>query len=179
NEFKVVPSHKRTPSSATSTMFKISEEKSHKLENIKEDIPSSSSTMDINFIHSSIEETRDRNANYTIQKVPEPIILAANTDETSSTDTTCDSVTSQMNESMPETYISQDSLKSIVFTRTSEFHDEANDLPTTEQIETSTSKTPAKRRKKKLRIKEKTDDENASTTSTSATSTKNNSHINN
>ncbi|CAF4016640.1 unnamed protein product, partial [Adineta steineri] len=179
NEFKVVPSHKRTPSSATSTMLTISEEKSHKLENIKEDIPSSSSTMDINIISSSIEETRDRNANYTIQKVPEPIILAANTDETSSTDTTCDSVTSQMNESIPETYISQDSLKSIVFTRTSEFHDKANDLPTTEQIETSTSKTPAKRRKKKLRIKEKTDDENASTTSASATSTKNNSHINN
>ncbi|CAF1255799.1 unnamed protein product [Adineta steineri] len=179
NEFKVVPSHKRTPSSATSTMFKISEEKSRKLENIKEDIPSSSSTMDIDFTPSSIEETRDRNANYTIQKVPEPIILAANTDETSSTDTTCDSVTSQMNESIPETYISQDSLKSIVFTRTSEFHDKANDVPTAEQIETSTSKTPAKRRKKKLRIKEKTDDENASTTSASATSTKNNSHINN
>ncbi|CAF4105836.1 unnamed protein product [Adineta steineri] len=178
NEFKVVSSHKRTPSSAASTMFTISEEKSHKLENIKEDI-SSSSTMDINFIPSSIEETRDRNANYTIQKVPEPIILAANTDETSSTDTTCDSVTSQMNESIPETYISQDSLKSIVFTRTSEFHDKANDVPTAEQIETSTSKTPAKRRKKKLRIKEKTDDENASTTSASATSTKNNLHINN
>ncbi|CAF4207750.1 unnamed protein product, partial [Adineta steineri] len=167
NEFKVVSSHKRTPSSATSTMFPISEEKSRKLENIKEDILS------------SIEETRDRNANYTIQKVPEPIILAANTDETSSTDTTCDSVTSQMNESIPETYISQDSLKSIVFTRTNEFHDKANDVPTAEQIETSTSKTPAKRRKKKLRIKEKTDDENVSTTSTSATSTKNNSHINN
>ncbi|CAF1072273.1 unnamed protein product [Adineta steineri] len=179
NEFKVVSSHKRTPSSAASTMFTISEEKSHKLENIKEDIPSSSSTMDINFIPLSIEETRDRNANYTIQKVPEPIILAANTDETSSTDTTCDSITSQINESIPETYISQDSLKSIVFTRTSEFHDKANDLPTAEQIETSTSKTPAKRRKKKLRIKEKTDDENASTTSASATSTKNNSHINN
>ncbi|CAF1325256.1 unnamed protein product [Adineta steineri] len=178
NESKVVSSHKRTLSSATSTMLTISEEKSHKLENIKEDIQSSS-TMDINSTPLSMEETRDRNANYTIQKVPEPIILAANTDETSSTDTTCDSVTSQMNESIPQTYISQDSLKSIVFTRTSEFHDKSNDLPTAEQIETSTSKTPAKRRKKKLRIKEKTDDENASTASASATSTKNNSHINN